>query len=66
MSRQTTLSDGVQRTLTECAVDSTERDDTPTTEQTYLSEHDSMSRVVTTAYPGGLSEFKDVFCFQSV
>jgi SprT-like protein len=35
MSRQTTLSDDAQRTLTECA-DATERADTPTTERGLL------------------------------
>ena len=37
MTRQTTLSDGAQRTLTECATDSTEhKDKTPTTERALL------------------------------
>ncbi|WP_435158403.1 hypothetical protein [Haladaptatus sp. DFWS20] len=36
LSRQTTLSDGAQRPLTECAAGSTECEDTPTTERALL------------------------------
>jgi hypothetical protein len=36
LARQPTLSDGAQRTLTECAGAPTERDDTPTTERDLL------------------------------
>ncbi|WP_139136250.1 hypothetical protein [Haladaptatus sp. W1] len=50
MSRQTTLSDGAQRTLTESAVGSTERNDTPMTERDLLDRSQQHAADVAAEY----------------
>lgn len=50
MSRQTTLSDGAQRTLTECAETTERNDDTPTTERDLLNRTHQHTEDVASEY----------------